>query len=60
MKTVYTLPPAGFDPLTASPAQLLEYAIPPRPSGQAALATWDSEMKGTKFIPRLQRLSRFR
>jgi len=35
-------PPANFDPLSATPAQLEEYALPPRPTDPADLAEWTS------------------
>ena len=38
------VPPNGFQPLTASAAQLAEYDFPPRPSSPADLATWQNEM----------------
>lgn len=37
-------PPAGFNPLTATAAQLAAYGFPPRPSNAAALALWDNAM----------------
>ncbi len=36
-KTVYKVPPAGFDPLKANDRQLREYGLPPRPNGGAKL-----------------------
>lgn len=41
---VYPAPPNGFNPLTASPAQLAEYGIPERPAPGPALRTWDTAM----------------
>jgi hypothetical protein len=35
-----TVPPAGFDPRTASASQLLRYGFPPRPAQPAALQRW--------------------
>lgn len=40
VRTTDLVPPAGFDPLTASASQLAEYGYPPRPSGGQALKTW--------------------
>lgn len=40
-------PPSGFDPLSASPAELSEYGFPPRPSGDAsdpAVEAWKQAM----------------
>lgn len=39
-----TMPPAGFDALTASDAQLAEYGFPARPTDPAQLATWEQAM----------------
>ncbi|HKU57620.1 MAG TPA: hypothetical protein VJP41_11430 [Gaiellaceae bacterium] len=39
----YPQPPAGFDPVTATAAQLREYGFPPRPAGRpssAAAGAW--------------------
>jgi Peptidase A4 family len=44
----FYVPPAGFDPSTASGARLAEYAFPPRPSNPAALARWQREMSNWK------------
>jgi len=38
------MPPAGFDPVTATDAQLDEYGFPPRPTDQDALSEWTSDM----------------
>jgi hypothetical protein len=40
------IPPPGFQPLTASAAELDQYGFPPRPSGGTALAQWQQEMTG--------------
>ena len=40
----FTVPPASFRPLTASTAQLRKYGYGSRPTGRAALASWDREM----------------
>jgi hypothetical protein len=38
------VPPAGFDPLTASAAELAEYNFPARPTSQPQLQDWESAM----------------
>lgn len=38
------IPPAGFNPLAASSAQLAEYEFPPRPTDPEDLAAWVSDM----------------
>ncbi|HXM54801.1 MAG TPA: G1 family glutamic endopeptidase [Candidatus Dormibacteraeota bacterium] len=38
------MPPAGFNPATATDAQLDEYGFPPRPTDQDALDEWVSDM----------------
>jgi hypothetical protein len=43
------LPPVGFDPLTASDAQLAEYMLPARPQGLEAFAAWNQAMSSAKF-----------
>jgi len=43
------LPPAGFDPETATNAQLAEYALPPRPSDFDALLIWQQRMQDVHF-----------
>lgn len=40
--------PAGFNPLTASAADLSKLGFPPRPTGPAALAVWRSAMSRVK------------
>ena len=37
--------PIGFDPLTASNAQLTRYGFPSRPTGGAALQSWETAMQ---------------
>lgn len=37
----YSLPPSGFDPLTASDAELAKYGFPPRPDPQTAPALYE-------------------
>lgn len=41
-------PPAGFDPVTASAAQLAGYGLPARPSDPAALARWTMLVRHAK------------
>lgn len=38
------IPPAGFDPSTASAAQLDQYGFPPQPKDPAAVAQWQAMM----------------
>ena len=38
------VPPANFDPLTASASTLAEYAFPARPTDSSRLATWQAAM----------------
>jgi hypothetical protein len=38
------IPPAGFDPVTASASQLAEYGLEPRPTSPSALSDWNEEM----------------
>jgi Peptidase A4 family len=40
--------PAGFDPVTASAAELKELGFPARPTGGAALTTWNSAVSQIK------------
>jgi hypothetical protein len=60
----YPAPPAGFRPLTASPADLARYGLPPRPvaSTHAALplATWSRAMASAHFAvtPKVARTGR--
>ncbi len=46
-------PPEGFDPLTATAAELEEYALPPRPSTseKAAFAAWKVATSGSAAAP---------
>jgi hypothetical protein len=44
----FYVPPAGFDPATASAAQLDEYGFPPRPTDPGALSQWQTEMNNWK------------
>lgn len=45
---VTNVPPAGFDPLTASNTQLRCFGFPLRPSDAADLAVWTQEMSGRR------------
>lgn len=47
----YTVPPAGFDPLTATPAQLQEYDLPAKPTDLDQLATWEQTMSKLRVAP---------
>src|SRR6202035_2239460 len=38
------IPPAGFDPATASASQLAEYDFPPKPTDSAQLDQWEADM----------------
>jgi hypothetical protein len=40
------IPPPGFNPLTASPAQQAAYGIPPEPTDASQQATWTTEVSG--------------
>ena len=40
----FYVPPAGFDPATATAAQLNEYGFPPQPTDPGALKLWQQEM----------------
>src|ERR1700689_2501762 len=40
----FALPPAGFNAVKATSAQLATYGLPPRPAGAAALAQWTKLM----------------
>jgi hypothetical protein len=42
--TAYPAPPPGFDPLTATTAQLQEYGFPLPPSGTSLLQAWTTAM----------------
>ncbi len=46
------VPPTGFNPLTASTAQLTEYGFPPRPTSGQAYASWATAMKhALHYVP---------
>jgi hypothetical protein len=62
--TTIAAPPAGFDPLTASDAELAYHGFPPKPNQNAepkAYATWAKAMEHskTRIIPTLQETSIF-
>ncbi|HET9102408.1 MAG TPA: G1 family glutamic endopeptidase [Solirubrobacteraceae bacterium] len=40
----YFTPPAGFNPSTATDAQLKEYGLPPRPADASGQAAWDASV----------------
>jgi len=42
------VPPASFNPLTASPASLRLYGFPAKPTQPAALASWETAMEQAK------------
>jgi hypothetical protein len=42
------VPPAGFDPIRASSAQLARYGFPPRPRDPERLAAWVKRFSGIK------------
>ncbi|ACV58557.1 hypothetical protein [Alicyclobacillus acidocaldarius] len=48
VKNVFPVPPKGFNPLTATDAQLREYGFPPRPSDPQNLQQWEQEMSHWK------------
>jgi hypothetical protein len=45
------MPPAGFDPTTATAAQLAEYAYPPRPADPQGMALWDEIVSIPRTTP---------
>lgn len=47
---MYTPAPAGFNPLSASPAQLARYNIPAEPAGGRARAVWRADMSKLHFV----------
>lgn len=47
-------PPGGFDPQTASDAQLSYYGFPPRPAEPAALSAWQAEVSRLHVAPPTQ------
>jgi hypothetical protein len=59
----FARPPASFNPLTASDAELDRYGFPPRPSrklGTSLLARWERRvMSQTRIVPLLQQTNTF-
>jgi Peptidase A4 family len=49
-KVTFLVPPKGFQPITATAAQLTEYGLPARPKGKADLARWEKEMRRAKPV----------
>lgn len=47
--TTYYVPPAGFDPATASDEQLAEYHLPARPTDPTAQSQWNSSVGRASF-----------
>lgn len=46
----YVLPPSGFDPATASPAQLAEYGVPPEPADPTLRQEWNAMIHHLTFV----------
>ena len=59
----FTRPPASFNPLTATDAELDRYGFPPRPSrdlGADVLARWERRvMSQTRIVPQLKQTNTF-
>lgn len=55
--TEFPVTPIGFDPLTASPAQLATYRLPARPAGGAALTAWLRLMSNWRGVAPVTRLA---
>ena len=56
----FTQPPAGFDPVAASPEELAAWGYPPRPGvedGPGALTRWSQEVSTSlrREVPQLVR-----
>lgn len=49
LRTEYLVPPPGFDPRTASDAQLDTYGIPSRPTDAADLPEWQADYGDLQF-----------
>jgi hypothetical protein len=47
----FPVPPADFVPLKATDEELAEYALPPRPTDDIELASWESEMALLRSSP---------
>jgi hypothetical protein len=53
-------PPAGFNPLQATPAQLRLYRFPNKPTSPAAIASWTTAMKNARtYVAPKQTVSKF-
>lgn len=52
----YATPPSGFNPLTASDAELASLNIPVRPAGGTALSAWTDAMSAWRFTPAMSSL----
>lgn len=50
-QTVLPVPPANFDPETATSADLAYYGYPERPTDASALAAWDTQVDRTTVEP---------
>jgi hypothetical protein len=61
--SAFTRPPANFNPLTATGAELDQYGFPPRPTrevGAQALALWERRvMSQTRIVPQLEQTNKF-
>jgi Peptidase A4 family len=49
-KTVYRIPPNGFNPLQATDTDLAKYNLPSRPTGGAQLARWATMMSRIHIV----------
>ncbi len=49
--THISVPPAGFDPTTATASEIALYNLPPRPADLNQLAAWDTQFAKVKFVP---------
>ena len=49
--TIHALPepPSGFNPLTATPAELQMYGFPPKPTDEDALLAWEKAVMAAKY-----------
>jgi hypothetical protein len=52
---IYDPPPAGFNPLTATDAEIEQYGLPPRPnaSDTARYTHWQKMVTATRIVPEL-------
>jgi hypothetical protein len=61
--SAFAVPPANFNPLTATAAELEQYGFPPRPSrllGADALARWQRRVRDqTRIVPELVETNTF-